>query len=293
MLKNPFQLMVIVLLCVGCGSTQQEELITTPVIVEPTETSSPQLPSFIEDEFGVPMIKIPAGEFFMGSDRVDDAFPHTVYLDDYYIDQFEVTNALFAEFLNEFGNQLDHKKYWVDEFSDVAIVFQEDGDFKVDPGFEDHPIVEVTWYGANAFCEWRGGKLPTEAQWEKAARGSEGLSPFPWGKGISCEQANYDVCGLRASLPVNSNPEGVSPYGVYNMAGNVGEWTADWYGGTYYEESPYENPQGPEEPSPAKKSSRGGSWFSTSNFLRVYHRNHEFSPTDSFSNVGFRCVFLP
>jgi formylglycine-generating enzyme required for sulfatase activity/predicted GH43/DUF377 family glycosyl hydrolase len=243
------------------------------------------------DSFGVPMVHIPAGEFRMGSESGgEDAQPHQVYLDNYYIDQYEVTNEQFASFLNEVGNLEGGDEDYFQESSDVVSIFKEGDNWVVETGFENHPVVEVSWFGASAFCNWRGARLPSEAEWEKAAKGEEGHEPFPWGKGIKCSIVNYGKCGIGAPLPVDSFPEGVSPYGVLNLAGNVAEWTADWYGEDYYTNSPFENPQGPTDSSDGTKSSRGGSWYSAQQFLKTYHRNNEFAPFDTLGNVGFRCV---
>ena len=187
------------------------------------------VPARIVDDFGVPMVLVPAGPFVMGTEgRARNERPaHTVTLDEYYIDQFEVSFAKFAEFLNAMGNQFEGNAHWVEVNDPDLRIHLVDGVWKADPGFENYPMVEMTWFGARAFCAWRGGRLPSEAEWEKAARGTDGRT-FPWGETISCEQANYAGCVYDA-LPVDSLPEGVSPYGAYHMAGNVMEWVADWY----------------------------------------------------------------
>ena len=261
-----------------------ENDIETAVQIEPSFT----------DAHGVPMMLVPAGEFTMGSDRGNQyETPHLVYLDDYYIDQYEVTNTQFAAFLNEMGNQEIDGTPWFNHGSAYVHVYLDGETWEVEGGYENYPVVEVTWSGADAFCGWRGGQLPTEAQWEKAARGEEGRSPFPWGRGVDCEIANFDRCGLQAPLPVDSFPNGVSPYGVFNMAGNVGEFTADWFRGDYYLDSPYENPTGPEDSDNGTKASRGGSWYSTTAYLKTYRRVNEFRPNDALRNVGFRCAAYP
>ncbi len=241
----------------------------------------------ITDGLGVPMVLIPAGPFVMGSDEVLNAPPHTVFLDDYYIDMYEVTNALYASFLNDIGNQEEDGVFWLDTLSEFGHLHMVDSVWVPDEGFTDHPNVEVTWYGAKAFCQWRGARLPTEAEWEKAARGTDERT-FPWGEEINCEVTNYRSCGFGVSLPIGSYPGGVSPYGVHDMAGNVAEWTADWYAADYYLKSPSENPPGPSKGE--TMASRGGSWYSNSTFLRTFHRNNEFSPRRTLRNVGFRCV---
>ena len=144
-----------------------------------TSTPTP-LPDKITDESDSMMVLVPAGEFEMGNEDGDgDERPvHTVYLDAYYIDVYEVTNAQFAVFLNVKGNQSEGGETWLD---DGARIHQSGDEWQDDAYYGDHPVVEVTWYGARAYCQWRGGDLPTEAQWEKAARGGlEGMD-YPWG----------------------------------------------------------------------------------------------------------------
>ncbi len=250
------------------------------------------LPAQAVDRAGQPMILIPAGPFVMGSTAVPDATPHTVWLSDYYIDQYEVTNAQFVEFLNLFGNQTEGNVPWVDADSDEVRIHQVDGVWQPDPGFADHPMVEVTRYGAQAYCAWLGERLPTEAEWEKAARGTDERT-FPWGEEISCDDTNYGACGLRQTVEVGRYPQSVSPYGIHDMAGNAAEWTTDWYDDDYYAASPLRNPTGPEDSPGDHVATRGGSWFSTDQFLRTFHRNHEFVPVTSFGNVGFRCAVSP
>jgi len=260
----------------------------------PPATSTPvPLPAQIRDDFGFPMVLVPAGPFVMGSEQgLGDAPPHTVTLDAYYIDQYEVTNAQFAAFLNELGNQDEGGTPWVDVSSTYGYLQQVDGAWQPDEGYADHPVVEVTWFGAKAFCAWRGARLPTEAEWEKAARGTDERT-FPWGEEISCDYANYRACAINGSLPAGSHPDGVSPYGVHDMAGNVAEWTADWYAYDYYKDSPAANPRGPEESTGDHVASRGGSWYSSATYLRTFHRNHEFTSTSTLRNVGLRCARRP
>jgi formylglycine-generating enzyme required for sulfatase activity len=296
---------IMLVLCAGCQqglgdsapTTATVELTPVPTATEtiiPTPTERFIQTEVTTDSHGVLMVLIPAGEFLMGSERSNrDSPTHTVYLDTYLIDQFEVTNNQLAIFLNEFGNQEEGGVNWYKE-EDPAVHIHLNGDlWEVDPGYDEYPVVAISRYGATAFCNWRGGRLPTEAEWEKAARGPDGLSPFPWGTGISCNLTNYNACRLGEPLPVGSFPEAVSPYGVHDMAGNVAEFTADWYSDDYYLTSPYENPTGPEGDANSHIVSRGGSWFSSSSFLKVYLRNGEFTATSRFSNVGFRCAANP
>lgn len=264
-------------------------LPTTP---EPTSSSSPW-PSLILDDLGVSMVLVPAGPFVMGSDQGSaNAPPHTVTLDAYYIDRYEVTNAQFAGFLDEFGNQSQEGIPWLHVSSSSNHLHEDQGTWQPDEGYADHPVVEVTWYGANAYCQWRGAHLPSEAEWEKAARGTDERT-YPWGEEITCDVTNYRPCSIGESVPVGSYPEGASPYGVHDMAGNVGEWTGDWYDSDYYRTAPAKNPPGPVSSPGNRIASRGGSWYSGSTYLRTFHRNNEFKPTDTLRNIGFRCAMTP
>jgi formylglycine-generating enzyme required for sulfatase activity len=260
----------------------------------PLPTKTPTItpfPTLIVDEHGAAMVLVPAGEFLMGSENWSGSEKpaHTISLGAYYIDQFEVTTAAFAEFLNEAGNQIEGvagDAHWVEENDPDLHIHRVEGIWQADPGRENHPMNEVTWFGARAFCEWRDARLPTEAEWEKAARGPDGRT-YPWGEAEpTCEMANFAGCNYD-SVPVDSYPEWVSPYGAYNMAGNVHEWTADWYSEDYYANSPYENPTGPE--SGDFKIFRGASWFNASFNTRTTYRYLKL-PVLTYKANGFRCA---
>ncbi|MEA3440543.1 MAG: formylglycine-generating enzyme family protein [Chloroflexota bacterium] len=256
--------------------TATETLIPTPTNTpEPTPTLTPTpLPAEITDDHGVPMILIPGGAFVMGSDNNQAAAKpaHSVYLDDFYIDKFEVTNEMYREcaeagVCTTGGSSRINNDTWV-----------------------GHPVMDVTWYEAHNYCEWRSGRLPTEAEWEKAARGTDERK-FPWGnEPVTCELARYGKCGWFTIL-VGQHPEGVSPYGVHDMAGNAWEWTQDWYKQDYYAYSPTENPTGPAEDT-GWKSTRGGAWFYQAGLMTSIWRNHA-PPTAAYSYLGFRCVVEP
>lgn len=242
------------------------------------------------------MAHVPAGEFLMGSTDADpkagdDEKPqHTVYLEAFWIDQVEVTTARYVEFLNALGGHQDtcggYDCAETQNGEADSHIFREDGRYVVESGFEDHPMTEVSWYGAQAYCEWVGVRLPTEAEWEKAARGIDGRL-YPWGNGATnCDKAQYGDCG-GATVPVGSRPVGASPYGVLDMAGNVWEWVADWYDPDYYGSSSVQNPAGPE--SGVRKAFRGGSWGYPAAFIRVSDRARN-RPTYAGFNVGFRCA---
>jgi formylglycine-generating enzyme required for sulfatase activity len=242
------------------------------------------------------MIHVPAGEFLMGSKDADrkaaaDEKPvHTVYLDAFWIDRTEVTNTQYTQFLNALGGHQGtcggHDCVETQREDEDSHILRQEGRYVVESGFEDHPVTEVNWYGAQAYCEWVGGKLPTEAEWAKAARGVNGRL-HPWGSDApNCDRAQYGDCG-GATVPVGSRPAGASPYGVLDMAGNVWEWVADWYDPAYYASSPAQNPQGPD--SGVRKVFRGGSWGYPPAFLRISDRARN-RPTYCGFNVGFRCA---
>jgi formylglycine-generating enzyme required for sulfatase activity len=245
---------------------------------------------------GAEMAQVPAGAFLMGSPdtdagaRADEEPQHTVYLDAFWIDRTEVTNARFVQFLNALGEHAGScggrdcaETQLEDKYSHIL---RQGGRYLVESGFESHPATQVSWYGAQAYCTWVGARLPTEAEWEKAARGVDGRS-YPWGnESPDCDKAQYGDCG-GATVPVGSRPRGASPYGVLDMAGNVWEWVADWYDPAYYSSSPARNPRGPD--SGERRVFRGGSWGYPSAFMRASDRARN-RPTYAGFNVGFRCA---
>ena len=234
------------------------------------------------------MVTVPAGEFQMGcnpaTDPVCEYIPeeklHTVYLDEYRIDKYEVTFQRLQKCIDAGGCQ------------------ELEGGGMFNYGWEGNdllPVNGINWYAAKTFCEWEGKRLPTEAEWEKAARGTD-LRTFPWGfEEPTCEYAVMDTmyagnlgCGTGNVMNVGSKPMGASPYGAMDMAGNVWEWTADWHDENYYYESPYENPQGPE--TGQYRVTRGGDLFSRQGFeLRVTGR-FPYYPSNPSPAIGFRCA---
>lgn len=217
------------------------------------------------------MIAIPAGEFTMGSDVEDERPAHVVSVEAFEIDVFEVTNEEFARFVEETGYVTDAEKAG-DSMPWRAYA----------EGRPRHPVVKVSWNDARAYCEWAGKRLPTEAEWEKAARGTDGRA-YPWGNEWDEAKANTKEAGYRGTTIVGSFPDGASPYGVMDMAGNVAEWTADWF--KAYPESDYQSPYFGEK----YKVIRGGGWFSDKELVRTTERSAS-SVTLANDDVGFRCA---
>jgi len=249
----------------------------------PAETPTPKpetssLPTQITDDKGADMVLVPAGEFIMGSEYgYNDEKPvHEVYLDSFYIDKYEVTNAFYricvaAGVCNpprDVGSNTRSSYYANSEF-------------------DDYPVIFMNWDQATTYCQWRGAELPTEAEWEKASRGTNGSDPW-WKDDIDCGKSKYFQC-TNDTAKVGSYADGVSPYGAYDMVGNVWEWVSDWYYSQYYSVSPASNPQGP---STGKfRALRGGFYF---------FNNHWFNSGTARSGnvrsyiydymIGFRCA---
>ncbi len=252
-------------------------------VAAPAEAQVDQLRKLKKDREAVkpeeaPVVPIPAGEFWMGIDGtigLDDERPrHKVWLDAYAMDLYEVTAGRYAAFLSASGRAAP----WLWESVNLQL-------------HGDRPVIGVDWEDAEAYCRWAGKRLPTEAEWEKAARGTDARS-YPWGNTApTADFANYAL-GARFSYsqvltPVGRYEKGKSPFGLYDLAGNVWEWVQDWYGTTYYEQSPERNPAGPEEGQ--FKVLRGGSWSDGPKYLLTYGR-FKLPPTTRNSYIGFRCA---
>jgi formylglycine-generating enzyme required for sulfatase activity len=249
---------------VEVAANQRAEVM---IDIEPLRQEPPKMTSA---EDGAEMVLVPAGEFTMGSNEYDDEKPpHRVHLDGFYIDKYEVTNALYRRFMD--ATNRGAPAYWNDANWNGA----------------SQPVVAVSWLDAEAYCRWAGKRLPTEAEWEKAARGTDGRR-YPWGNDWDSSRANSGESKLGKTAPVGSYASGVSPYGAHDMAGNAWEWVADWYGKDYYKQSPDRNPQGPR---PGRtRVLRGGSWGGSPIHLRASFRNYYLAPDFRYTNVGFRCA---
>jgi len=247
------------------------------------------------------MVRIPAGEFLMGSNSLssDEGPVHEVSLDEYYIGKFEVTNAQYKGFCEDTGRACPPPRW--DQHSDRST----GDDLTAKPTY---PVVSVSWDDALAYCEWlsritgKKYRLPTEAEWEKAARGGIEGEKYPWGDEAYDSNGRYRANagseaenerirkqdGFLYTAPVGTFPP--NGYGLYDMAGNVWEWCADFYDGTYYARSPYKNPQGPE--SGERRVIRGGSWFGGPEHMQNAARLWDY-PSIRYASTGFRVVMTP
>jgi formylglycine-generating enzyme required for sulfatase activity/regulator of sirC expression with transglutaminase-like and TPR domain len=246
-------------------------------------------PSSVEKADPKNMILVSPGFFIMGSNRSleDEAPEHRVYLDSYWIDKYEVSAGKFAEFLNTLDNV---KGYYLDNKFGTLYY---DSRFHSRPGLENYPINNITWHAADEYCKWKEKRLPTEAEWEKAARGTTAQA-YPWGNiPPSDTLARYFQTWTKEEkhkvmVPVQALTEGQSPFGLYNMAGNVKEWVDDWYDREYYnEQSEYANPRGPI--GGEFKVVRGGSWRDMKGFIYSTFRNSG-NPKSRMDDYGFRCA---
>jgi len=293
----------------------------------PTETLTPTPSlgigsSFVRDADKMTMMYVPEGEFLMGlsdeeidsilksnlckndpckkSSFIEEQPQHKVYLDAFWIDQTEVTNAMFSKCVADKACKAPGK-----------FVDPDHPQWYGNKKFDNYPVVLITWQQATDYCHWAGGSLPTEAQWEKAARGTDGRL-FPWGndqdplKANTCDKnciggASKDFSvndGYPETSPVGSFPQGASPYGVLDMAGNVYEYISDWKFDFYYSESPYKNPTGPQTPIPPNPnllnpypchSLRGGAWDEAFGAPHLVS-SRNCGGTGTFHCLGFRCV---
>ncbi len=240
------------------------------------------------------MVSVPEGWFLMGSNKKEDRYAYLtempqrrVFLDAFDIDKYEVTTVQFLKFVLAMGRSpLIDWRYDGGNFQDTMA---------------HHPVMHVSWFDAEAYCTWAGKRLPTEAEWEKAARGEDGRI-YPWGsQAAGLSRSNFGRTGL--SGPVRDRPErlllyppiisvdkydnAVSPYGLFQTSGNVAEWVADWYDKDYYKTAPDRNPKGPEKGT--QKSFRGGGWIDSTPSVRAAQRNGT-DPNTKMNWLGFRCA---
>ena len=273
------------------GSSMLPKFVSlTPTAAPLTQPSTSALEigsTILSDKDGMILLSVPAGEFRMGRDNQgsDEKPMHTVYLDAYWIDKTEVTNAMYARCVQ-----------------DGQCPQPPPTGFYNDSNYANHPVVFVSWEEANTYCSWANRRLPTEAEWEKAASWdprNEAKRVYPWGIGaptndllnFDTELLNFDNA-VGETTEVGHYPDGASPYGALDMAGNVWEWVADWYGADYYAtiEANARNPQGPADGQ--NRVLRGGSWSSSGDFVRSAFRGRE-NPSTASSSVGFRCAQSP
>jgi len=279
----------------------------TPTITA-TPTRAKPLPLITREADGMPMRFVPGGVFMMGSPDDDftaapDERPaHEVTLSPFYIDQYEVSVAQYAAFLNRLGtyksacaeNDCVHPRFEAGFTSYLLEEDQGDGSFVYVPltGHANYPINHVSWFGAQAYCEAMGARLPTEAEWEFAARGDDGRI-YPWGNKPPDETlAVFNSESYENVKPVDALPDGVSPFNIFALAGSMWEWTNDWYDEAYYKTSPAINPPGPE--TGLNKVIRGGAWPNNNLADRIRAANRSnFTPDFISATVGFRCAHDP
>ncbi len=254
----------------------------------PAAEAAETLPTKITGKDGAPMALIPEGPFPMGVPKaardggVDERPNHEVFLNNFYMDIYEVTNGRYLQFVTETGHRAPQhpndptKGLWKGNMMPESVT--------------DLPVINVDWFDAEAYCHWAGKRLPTEAEWEKAAKGTNDWR-FAWGDvEPTIEHANFNQLAWRGEatlVQVGIYEKGKSPYGIYDVAGNVWEWVSDWYAADYYQHSPSRNPQGPE--TGTYKAVRSSGWQGETPQMRVFTRIKSL-PTDRNNSTGFRCA---
>lgn len=231
------------------------------------------------------MVFIEPGEFIRGTNdgKADQGPARTIYLDEYWIDVYEVTNEAYQQFI--IATNRSSPDHWAEG--------------RYASGRDNHPVVGVTWYDADEYCRYVGKRLPTEAEWEKAARGTDGRV-WPWGNTWIDGRANTFEAGINDTKPVGSYLEGNSPYGLADAAGNVWEWVNDWYSDSYYASAPSRNPTGPVASNLLTKVVKGGSWIEDQIMATPYFRLGIYPPhyppsvpeelINPIAYIGFRCA---
>jgi formylglycine-generating enzyme required for sulfatase activity len=290
---------------------------TTPPALTPTldpsrpPTSARPGQAWTRPSDGMVMKYIPSGKFEMGSAEVEshERPVHTVDVSAFWMDEHEVTNAMYAAFLNAVAQDLQVQDLGIVHYQGNPIydllcvnplcatwkhrIALDGEEYKVTPGYADHPVALVSWYGAEAYCAWANARLPTEAEWEKAARGGLAGKMYPWGDetpvctpGASNGAQMIDCDGDTAPVKQFA-PNG---FGLYDMAGNVWNWVQDWYGENYYSQPPGVDPQGPK--TGQYRVLRGGAWYYDEANQRCAKRFGNES-TGAFKTFGFRCASSP
>jgi formylglycine-generating enzyme required for sulfatase activity len=278
----------------ACGEKQPSVTPTLPPPcmeagqIEVTQSCTEVGQTCVSQVDGMVLVCVPEGDFVMGSvsyydpnAHQDEKPRHTIFLDAFWIDQTEVTKGMYAMYV--------FTRYYRSHFKSIGALARGN----------DYPAVDMSWNDANEYCEWVGRQLPSEAQWEKAARGTDERI-YPWGNEIpNCTLANYRECGMKPML-VGRLPSGASPYGALDMAGNVKEWVLDQYEADYY--TWFISKRWPSNPVASSLDGndtrvlRGGSWFNSMLNIRSSNREYSFDVDDlsiPTGTVGFRCVFLP
>jgi len=252
--------------------------LVSPLSMLQAEARTDAVSSTIRDS--VEMKLIESDDFLMGSKsdegRSDERPQRRVYIDNYSIDIYEVTNERYLKFIHDTERKEPPNSYGENSLSEQ-------------PGVSQLPVVQVTWYDAVDYCRWAGKRLPSEAEWEKAARGKDG-NDFPWGFEPPSEKpVNFDKNweGIKTLWPAKGNIETTSPYGIVNMAGNVREWVEDWYSPDYYQSAPSKNPPGPQIG--ILKVIKGGSWHSFKSDIRPASRGKGGFALKT-DGIGFRCA---
>ena len=249
----------------------------------------------IKDNTNENMILIPEGSFTMGFaienennwGDMDEEPVHKVNLSAYWIDKYEVTSSSFSKFLNENKKEADQ---FIEITPAVTVKLEKDV-YKPRQNLENFPVNRVSWFGADAYCRWKGKRLPTEAEWEKAARGTD-QRIFPWGNEFpdnsrATYRRKFKEKGFQVMEPVDGMINGISPYGIHHMAGNVWEWVSDWFDAAIYQDDNRVDPKGPE--SGISKVLRGGNWYYKAYYMRTTYRFNE--KPDVFKVwQGFRCA---
>jgi serine/threonine-protein kinase len=274
-MKQCVSLATLAIFCLA-GCSVRPAQVATPTQA-PTESKFDIGSTLFSDKDGMTLVYVPAGEFVMGSDRgaSDEKPVHSVYLDAFWIDRTEVTNAMYDKCLKA-GQCNPHDS----NHSNTRNPYY--GNLI----YDDYPVIFVTWEDASAYCAWAGRRLPTEAEWEKAARGTDGRE-YPWGNDTPNKiLLNYNA-EVGDTSKVGSYPNAASPYGALDLAGNAWEWVQDWYSETYYASSATSNPLGPD--SGQYRVQRGGSWVIDEHYIRAAAR-YWAVPLSAYIYVGFRCA---